>query len=680
MSRSRRVLALIALLALAFIVYWPGRHGTFLFDDYSNLATLGAYGPIDRAWKVVAFLTSGFAGPTGRPLALATFLLDARNWPAAPEAFKLTNVALHLFNGALLAGLLAALGRALGVERERAATAAVLAAGLWLLDPFWVSTTLYIVQRMAMLATTFVIAGLWAYAHGRRLLQCGRRRAGYGWMSVALTLGTVLATLSKENGALLPLLAWVLEATVFDRRGDAREALGVGFVRWRRVFIVLPALVLLGYLLRSLPAVWEGLKQGRDFTPGQRLLTEGRVLWTYLRDIWLPRAHDGGLFHDDFSLSRGMLEPVSTLFAWFGIIVLAAWAVVARRARTDWVAASAAAIAFFLAGHLIESTWLQLELVFEHRNYLPAILMFWPLSLALLRGARDRDRAGRLRWPAWFALALLTLFAAQTARRAATWGAPFQQALQWAHEHPRSPRAQAYLANFWSRTGNQVEAARLLDAALREHPRDLLLLINRSDLACADGVVPRGLRSALLRAVATANLGAPVTQFQFGHLLDAAGSCDAFGAHFEPDLLDAAARNPAAALPRVGLDLWHREALVALRRGEAARAYALDLHALQLSTPPPGARLRFAAELASAGQPQLALQLLDAVPSPLQAIHGWSMAAWHQRWLRHVGFYRDSERHLGAVLQREISSAAQSGAVKSIGDEHGTVAATSTAR
>ena len=677
MSRSRRVLALLALLALAFIVYWPGRHGAFLFDDYSNLATLGAYGPIDRAWKVVAFLTSGFAGPTGRPLALATFLLDARNWPAAPEAFKLTNVALHLFNGALLAGLLAALGRALGVERERAATAAVLAAGLWLLDPFWVSTTLYVVQRMAMLATTFVIVGLWAYAHGRRLLQCGRRRAGYGWMSVALTLGTALATLSKENGALLPLLAWVLEATVFDRRGDAREALGVGFLRWRRVFIVLPALLLLGYLLRSLPAVWEGLKQGRDFTPGQRLLTEGRVLWTYLRDIWLPRAHDGGLFHDDFSLSRSLFSPISTLFAWLGIIVLAACAVVARRARTDWVAASAAAVAFFLAGHLIESTWLQLELVFEHRNYLPAILMFWPLSLALAQGARDRF--GRLRWPAGFALALLALFAAQTARRAATWGEPFQQALQWAHEHPRSPREQAYLANFWSRTGNQVEAARLLDDALRDHPRDLLLLINRSDVACAADAVPRGLRGALLQSVATASLGAPVTQYQFDRLLDVAGSCGAFGADFEADLLDAAGRNPTAATPVVGRDLLHRDALVALRRGDATRAYAFDLRALQLPGRPPGARLRFAAELASASQPKLALRLLDAVPSPLQAIPGWSMAAWHQRWLRHVGFYQESERHLRAVLEREISSAAQSGDVKTIGDKHGTVAATSTA-
>ena len=677
-TRIRCALALVALLALAFVVYWPGRHGAFLFDDFSNLATLGAYGPIDRWWKVVAFLTSGFAGPTGRPLALATFLLDARNWPAAPEAFKLSNVALHLLNAALLTGLLAALGRALGVERWRAAAAAVLAAGLWLLDPFWVSTTLYVVQRMAMLAATFVIAGLWGYAHGRSVLHAGRRRAGYLWMSTALALGTVLATLSKENGALLPLLAWVLEATVFDRYGTARETLGRGFLRWRRVFIVLPALLLLGYLASSLPALLHGSYQGRDFTPGQRLLTEGRVLWTYLRDLWLPRAHDGGLFHDDFTVSHGLLSPATTLFAWLGIAALLVFSMRARRARTDWLAASAAAIGFFFAGHLIESTWLQLELVFEHRSYLPAILMFWPLALALLRGARDR--AGRWRWPTWLALALLALFATQTARRAATWGAPFQQALQWAREHPQSPRAQAYLANVWSRTGNQTEAARLLDDALRDHPRDLLLLINRSDVACAADMAPQGLRDALLRVVATTGLGNPVTLYQFDRLLDAAQSCTVFGTNFEADLLHAAERNPAATSPVVGRDLLHRDALLVLRHGDATRAYVLDLRALRVSTPPPGARLRFAAELASAGQPKLALQLLDAVPSPLDSIHGWSMAACHQRWLRHVGFYRDSERHLRTVLRREIASAAQSGAVKSTEGEHGTTAAAPSAR
>ena len=177
-SASRRLLPVAALgilLIVGWLAYWPGRNGPFLFDDFSNLAPLGDYGQIDTWWKAVAYVTSGFAGPTGRPLALATFLLDARNWPAAPEAFKLTNVAIHLLNGALLAGLCAALARALGLTRRPAAWAGVLAAGLWLLDPFWVSTTLYVVQRMAMLAATFVFAGLWGYAHGRALLAQGRR-------------------------------------------------------------------------------------------------------------------------------------------------------------------------------------------------------------------------------------------------------------------------------------------------------------------------------------------------------------------------------------------------------------------------------------------------------------------------------------------------------------------------
>ena len=68
-----------------------------------------------------------------------------------------------------------------------------------------------------MLAATFVFAGLWGYAHGRSLLAQGRRRTAYVWMSLSLALGTLLAVLSKENGALLPVLAWVLEALVFDR-------------------------------------------------------------------------------------------------------------------------------------------------------------------------------------------------------------------------------------------------------------------------------------------------------------------------------------------------------------------------------------------------------------------------------------------------------------------------------
>ncbi len=648
--------AFATLLAVAWLAYWPGRTGAFLFDDFSNLAPLGDYGRIDTWWKVVAFVTSGFAGPTGRPIALATFLLNARDWPAAPEAFKLTNVAIHLLNAALLAGLCAALARALGLARQPARWAAVVAAGLWLLDPFWVSTTLYVVQRMAMLAATFVFAGLWGYAHGRALLAAGRRRAGYAWMSASLLLGTLLATLCKENGALLPLLAWVFEALVFDRRHTAREVGGRAFVVWRWVFIRLPALAVLGYLATFLPGLWTGATAGRDFTPLQRLLTETRIVWGYLGDIWLARSHDGGLFHDDIRLSTGLLNPPSTLLAALGIVALGVFAIASRWARHPVVAAAGVAAGFYLAGQVMESTWLQLELAFEHRNYLPAGLMFLPLGIALAGVGRGEVAARIPPLRVWIAVALLALFALQTARRADVWGKPFQQALVWAREHPDSPRAQSYLANFWSGVGNQPEAARLLDAALKKHPQSLILLINRAGVACSEGDAPPGLRAALLHAAATARLADNVTQYQFGKLLDGTGQCTALGADFTADLLAAGLRNPQSAVPEVRRDLLHRQALAALAAGDVQRAYTLDLQALRLPGQPVGARLRFAAEIAASGHPQQALDLLNAVPSPLAHIHGWSMAAMHQRWLAHVGFYRESEEHLRRVLTQEIAA------------------------
>jgi tetratricopeptide (TPR) repeat protein len=645
-----------ALLLLVWLVYLPGLSGGFLFDDFSNLSRLGEFGAIDSWWKALAWITSGFSGPTGRPVALASFLLDARDWPADPAAFKQTNLLIHLLTAGVLAGLITRIARALGQNAGRALWVGILSAAIWALHPLFVSTTLYVVQRMAMLSALFVLAGLWAYVHGRSLLLSGRHKAGYAWMSGGLLLGTLLATLSKENGALLALLAWVIEAFVFDVDGRARE-LGRGFLRWRRWFVVFPSLVLLGYLATRLPMVFVAADApGRDFSVYERLLTEFRILWDYLGRLWLPSGQASGLFHDDITVSSGWLHPASTLLSALGLAMLVAFSLVARAFARGALARSVAlALMFFLAGHLMESTWIPLELYFEHRNYLPAALMFLPLALFLARWA-EHGMAGRV------AVGMLVIVLAfSTAQRADLWGEPFGQALAWLRASPDSPRALAYMAEHWERTGNPYEAARLLDHGLERHPDNLLLQVARARLVCrADGAVgPRPAAESRLVAIVTGgDLGRTVSRHQVDQLLiELLEGCTAYAPDLGPRLIEAAVTNPDI---HGNIDarraLLHRAALFALQQGNAARAAGIMRDALRLEAPPPGTRLLFAAELGSAGYPALGLDLLDRVPRPAVGANGFDMPSLRQRIIHRSGFYATSEEELRATLRQETAS------------------------
>ena len=87
------IFAGLTLLALACVmIYWPGLSGPFLFDDFANLDALGQYNGV-RDWQTFKLFVLGNAsGPTGRPIAMLSFLIDARNWPTDPRPFKTTNL------------------------------------------------------------------------------------------------------------------------------------------------------------------------------------------------------------------------------------------------------------------------------------------------------------------------------------------------------------------------------------------------------------------------------------------------------------------------------------------------------------------------------------------------------------------------------------------------------------
>lgn len=477
---------LLALMAGTAILYWPGLAGSFLFDDFANLPALGRYGPVQDWDGLLRYLTSGIADPTGRPVSMLSFLIDANDWPADPFPFKRTNLAIHLVNGTLLYLVLARLGQHLQITDSQRRMAALLATALWVMHPLWVSTVLYVVQRHAQLSTLFVLLGILAWLSSRSAFAADRVAAGWARGVVALVICGLLAGLSKANGFLLPLLLLALEATVL-RPATALPERARQHWRWALgVLLIVPSALVVLMLTKHGLAFAEN-PGSRPWTLDQRLLSQPRALFDYLHQLLVPGLDATGVFADGFAVSTDWRHPRSTLPALFGLLALTAtaWA-----GRHRWPA-FAAAILLFLAGHLMESSVVPLELYFEHRNYLPALLLFWPLALAATRPRRTR------RWLLTGTLAYLALCASATLLQSRLWASPRDLSQVWAAQLPDSARAQAYAASMDISAGRSDLAIGRLEPLMARRPQEPQYVMTLLNAYCTTGQVPQ---AALERA------------------------------------------------------------------------------------------------------------------------------------------------------------------------------------
>lgn len=431
--------ALIALAAL--LVYLPGLSGPLFFDDKPAL-TANELVKIDGSafdeWRAAAF--SSHSGVLRRPIAMLSFAANhALVGDFSPAAVKAVNLAIHLAIAGLLYGLSLALLSFLRLGREPSVRqlTALVAAGIWLLHPLHVSTVLYSVQRMAQLSTFFVLAGLLLFTlYRRRWAEVGATTGEVLAAALWLLLLTALAALSKENGVLLPWLIVVLEVCVF------RGVWAGTSVRWLRAggWLALATPVVLILLLLGLaPEFITGGYAWREFTLEQRVLTQARLLWSYLGWFWLPNINAMAFQHDDIPLSMGLLAPVSTLVcvvAW-PLALLAAFVL---RLRYPLLLL---ALLFYLVAHSMESTVYPLEMVYEHRNYLATVFMSLVIAALLVIPASSSRRV-KVAYPVLAVLAVLCLLLLV---RVQSWSDEFRLAYTEASNHPDSPRSNFFYAN-----------------------------------------------------------------------------------------------------------------------------------------------------------------------------------------------------------------------------------------
>jgi tetratricopeptide (TPR) repeat protein len=575
---SRSLLAGLGLylgLMLCAWVYWPGLDGPFLFDDYANLEPLGDNNQVNDLRSFIQFVLSGEAGPTGRPIALLSFLLNAVSWPTAPWSFKYTNLLVHLLNGVLVFWVSLKLCRINSRDFicRNADWLALASACLWLLHPLLVSTTLYVIQRMTMLAALFSLCGLLVYLQGRERLQTHPRWA-YGLMTVAVSVFTVLAIFSKENGAVLPLLLATVEFTVLRQQTRLNK---IPHKLWTLIFFGLPALAVAIYLGRLLTPDRVFTVSPRGYSTFERGLTESRVLLHYLYDLLVPKLYSGSLYNDDFPISTGLLTPPATALAFIAILALLALAVKVRRSHP----LVSLAILFFFVGHVLESTVMTLDLYYEHRNYLPSIFLFLPL--AYVAECRPKQTLSAI-------LVALLIFSGFTHAKAKLWSSEPVLLIFWGQQHPNSARAQRHAANAYFKLGQYDKALDVLQAATDKHPEDFKLRLHRIVISCLVGKPDKAYLTGTMR------LMEKVPVYFDSHIFDlleqltnltGTGQCPGLSLDELKTMTETILANQPVKDNELNvLVLTHLKGLIALQMNDKAAALSLFADALKLSGAP----------------------------------------------------------------------------------------------
>ena len=484
-SRRRHLAALLAIAVLIGIGYTNSLHGEFHLDDltFKDDSTLHL---TDLSLESI-----GRAAWHRRPVASLTFALNYY-WGGHREAgYHAMNIAIHMAVAFALYWLLFLTfrtPRARPLFAGLEAPAALGATVLWAMHPVQTQAVTYIVQRMTSLAALFYVLALVAYLKGR--FSHGRQR-GLWWTGA---LGTGALTLgSKEMAATLPLAVLLAEVCLVG--GLDRPTLRVA-TRWIAILSV--PIFVIGVFAAQHEAggsFWAQLTAHRSttqwFTATEHLLTEGRVVVYYLTLLLLP--HPSRLMFDyAFPISHGWLDPPTTLLSWIVILGIMAWAFF-RIPRSPLLAFG---VLWFFLNLAIESSVIPLDLVFEHRLYLPSMGL---ALVAALAGARLWRRTTPVRYvPILLGGLLVLIWTGWTIERNRVWATEFALWSDTAAKAPGNPRALTLLGVAYTDRHEPDRAYEAFQAAIRANPdfHDAhanlgSALIGRGDLAGALEVFTR---------------------------------------------------------------------------------------------------------------------------------------------------------------------------------------------
>jgi len=431
-------LAAVAGLFAVFYVYSPALSGAFVLDDrYLPFLSPNIQGVPLSSWIV-----------SNRPLLMFSYWLNYQWSGTDTGSYHVVNVLLHFCGSVVLAFIAARLLEMAGVKGRTRAVLSIFAGGLFLLHPLQTESVAYVASRSEALSVLLYYSAFAVF-----LYRSGDPVTPLRILAILALSAAALAT--KEHTLTLPLL--LLLTDLFWNPGGVR--------RNRLLYGIMAALGAVGGVI-----VWRvvhaspttGFRLG-EITPVTYFLTQGRVIWTYVRLFFLPFGQN---LDPDIQLSHGLLDYGGVL----GLLALGGLAAGAWIYRKRWPLASYGVFVFLLLLAPTSSAIPILDVFAERRLYLP----FLGLILVCLEFMRRLDVSRAT----WVGVAVLAVCSVLTYHRSQVWASPLTLWQDAASKSPQKLRPRFQLAYAYYEEGNCALAADNYETASHLAPPKVDLLVD----------------------------------------------------------------------------------------------------------------------------------------------------------------------------------------------------------
>jgi protein O-mannosyl-transferase len=402
-------------LVVAVALNFQGLEAPMRYDSAAKLGGRSSFFD-EGAWSAINVFPQ-------RPLPVLSFYANYRMTGWEPAYFRVVNLAI-LAGTAVVAVLLIYMVLTIpglwdkGSRYDKSIMSG-LGGLLFLAHPLQTYVTLYIWQRIAIMACFFYYSALAAYL-AVRLGNIENKAAGY-----ALCLGLfVCALLSKENAVTLPAAFILAEIAFFNE--DRRELLKRAAAYSALLLITTGMLSFLEHPHGDVRLSTGGLNtvaayyRESGLTLIDVLLTQSRVLFHYLSMSLAPLPWKVQLVSPQI-LSHGLWQPPVTFVAVFATAALIAAGVYLLKKRP----LSGFGILFYVVNLIPEGLLVPQYAFFGYRALLPMLGLFLVLA-DCAAAALDAIRGEKLQRTAratvlGLCIAAVTLMAIATVERARIW-------------------------------------------------------------------------------------------------------------------------------------------------------------------------------------------------------------------------------------------------------------------